>query len=234
MQVAILAGGKATRLGDLTFNRPKSLVLIEGKPFVDYQLKLLKNVGIKDVVICTGHLGAQIEDYVGNGDRFGLNIKYSHEVTPLGTAGALKNASCALQDVFLTLYGDSFLFLDIEAINSFFTSRSKMALMTVLKNYDQYDKSNTLVEGEIVAKYSKDEQVPGMVHVDYGASMFHKQVLDLIPDDGLYSLEDLFSGLAKRGELLAFEVVKRFYEIGSKKGIMEFTQFVKNEGLYLG
>ena len=62
MQVVILAGGKATRLGDLTLNRPKSLVLIEGKPFVDYQLKLLKNLGIMDIVICTGHLGEQIEE----------------------------------------------------------------------------------------------------------------------------------------------------------------------------
>ena len=187
-----------------------------------------------DIVICTGHLGEQIEDYVGNGDRFGVDIKYSHEITPLGTAGALRNASSSLQEVFLTLYGDSFLFLDIEAIKSFFTSRNKLALMTVLKNHDQYDKSNTLVDGEIVAKYSKDELVSGMVHVDYGASMFHKQVLNLIPDDVPYSLEDLFSGLAKRGELLAFEVEKRFYEIGSKNGIMEFTQFVKNEGLYRG
>lgn len=88
MQIAILAGGLATRLGELTKNEPKSLLKIQGKPFIEYQIKQIKKQRITDVVVCTGHLGEQIEHYLGNGKRYGLNIRYSHEDSPLGTAGA--------------------------------------------------------------------------------------------------------------------------------------------------
>jgi NDP-sugar pyrophosphorylase family protein len=92
VQVVILAGGLATRLGKLTENRPKSLVEILGKPFLAYQLELLKNNGISDIVLCTGHLGRQIRETFGDGSEYGVHIRYSHEENPLGTAGAVKNA----------------------------------------------------------------------------------------------------------------------------------------------
>ena len=90
MQVAILAGGLATRLGDLTRNKPKSMVKVLGKPFLEYQLELLKRLGIKNIILCIGHMGKQIERQFGNGSKYGVNIKYSLEDKLLGTAGALK------------------------------------------------------------------------------------------------------------------------------------------------
>ena len=107
MQVAILAGGLATRLGELTQNVPKSLLMIGDKPFLQCQLERLREGGIEDIVLCTGHLGHQIQDYFGDGRRFGVNLVYSHEEKPVGTAGALRLAEDRLQDPFLTIYGDS-------------------------------------------------------------------------------------------------------------------------------
>ena len=96
MQIVILAGGLGTRLGKLTRNTPKSLVRISGKPFLEYQLEFLKKGGIENILLCTGHMEEQIERYFGSGRKYGVNIKYSREDKPLGTAGALKQASVFL------------------------------------------------------------------------------------------------------------------------------------------
>lgn len=226
MQVAILAGGLATRLGALTREQPKSLVRVLGRPFLGYQLEFLRRGGIRDVVLCTGHLGGQIESYFGDGARFGVSIRYSREPKLLGTAGALKKAGALLQEVFFTLYGDSYLFLDFGLVWSYFKSQNSLALMTVYKNSDRYGQSNTAIEGNRVKRYSKKEKSPDMVYIDYGANILHKRVLDMIPEDGPYSLDDLFPRLAERGQLLAFEVKERFYEIGSPQGLQDFTELV--------
>ena len=121
MQVAILAGGLGTRLYPLTEPVPKSMLLIEEKPFLQYQLELLAVHGVCKVVLCVGHLGEQIRDYFGAGSRFGMHIVYSDEKErALGTAGALKFAEDLLADQFFVLFGDSYLMLDYAAIWGYF------------------------------------------------------------------------------------------------------------------
>lgn len=226
MQVAILAGGLATRLRELTKERPKSLVRVLEKPFLEHQLELLKKSAVKDIVLCLGHLGEQIERYFGDGGQYGVSIKYSFEDKPLGTAGAIKNAEPLLDEVFFTLYGDSFLFMDFSAVMSFFETRNKLALMTVYKNHDRYDRSNTTISGELVKQFSKGEKTKDMVYIEYGANIFRKRVLEMIPRGEFYSLDDLFLNLIEKQELLAYEVKERFYEIGSPQGLEDFKQFL--------
>lgn len=230
MQVVILAGGLATRLRPITEEVPKSLIEIEGKSFLEYQLDFLKRGGVEDIVLCTGYLGEQVEKYCGDGSRFGMNIRYSHEGERLlGTAGALKKAERLLDDPFFTLYGDSYLFLNFAGVLSYFNSQNKLALMTVYKNQDRYDRSNTMIEGNMVKHYSKKERTEGMVYIEYGANLFRKEVLNLIPENQPYSLEQLFSKLIDEKELLAFEVSERFYQIGSPEGLEEFKKYVSQE-----
>ncbi len=227
MQVVILAGGLATRLRPLTSCRPKSMIRVLGKPFLEYQLEMLKQNGIKDIVLCLGYLGKHIESYFGDGKEFGMNIDYSYEEEPLGTAGALRKAEAMLEDPFFTIYGDSYLFLDFAAIVSFFKSQNKLALMTVYKNYNRYDKSNTVIEGSLVKKFSNKEKTEDMFYIEYGANIFRKKALKLIPEKEPSSLDELFTKLIEKEELLAFEVKERFYEIGSPQGLKEFEDFVR-------
>jgi MurNAc alpha-1-phosphate uridylyltransferase len=230
MQVVILAGGLATRLGDLTGDYPKSLLKIQGKPFLEYQLELLQRADIGNVVLCLGHLGEQIERYFGNGNRFGVNINYSIEDRPLGTAGALRNAKGLLDDVFFCIYGDSYLFIDFLKVMSYFKSQDKLALMTIFNNHDLFDKSNTAVKGNLVSRYDKNTKAGDMVYIDYGLSIFRKQALDMVPSDQFYSLEQLFPRLIAQRELLAYEVSERFYEIGSPQGLRDFKEYIKETG----
>ncbi len=229
MQVAIIAGGLATRLGELTKSQPKSMIMIEGKPFLAYQLEYLKKAGVRNVILCTGHLGQQIEDYFGDGSKFGISIEYSREDRPLGTAGALKRAESKLLDIFFTLYGDSYLFLDYKLALSHFKSKNKLGMMSVYKNRDLYDKSNTAVSDGMVKRYSKQEKTQDMVYIEYGANIFDKKVLEMIPQDKPYGLEDLFPRLIEKEQLAAYEVTERFYETGSKQGIQDFTEFIQGK-----
>lgn len=227
MQIAILAGGLATRLQPLTEKIPKSMIMINGKPFLQYQLEFLKKEGITDIVLCVGYLSEQIETYFGDGKRFGVNIKYNRERGRLlGTAGALKNAERLLEDVFFVMYGDSYLLLNFKEVMSYYKRFNKSALMVVYKNYDKYDKSNVVVEDGLVKKYDKKHKTKDMIYIDYGVSILRKEVLNMISENQVYSLEDLFPALIKQNEMLAFETQARFYEIGSRRGLEDFKKYV--------
>jgi len=199
MQAAILAGGLATRLKSFASSQPKSMVRVCGKPFLEYQLELLRNGGVRNIVLCIGHMGEQIEDYFGDGERFGVNIRYSREDNLLGTGGALKKAEELLEDVFFTMYGDSYLFLDFPDVMDYFRCQNKLALMTVYKNHDCYDRSNTAIEGKLVKKFSKKERDSDMVYIEYGANIMKREVLDMVPGSEFYPLEELFPQLIEKG-----------------------------------
>ncbi len=224
MQVAIIAGGLATRLGELSHSRPKSLIDINGEPFLHYQLEYLKKNGVSDVVLCIGHLGKLIQDHFRSGEAYGIKLKYSIESKPLGTAGALKHAAPLLNDIFVVMYGDSYFTLDFQAIYQYFLLKNHSALMTVFRNYNKYDRSNTDISSGYVVKYDKIEVSKDMIYIDYGLNIFRKTVLESIPENSFYDLSSIFKELINKRDLLAYEVADRFYEIGSPEGLQEFQK----------
>jgi NDP-sugar pyrophosphorylase family protein len=230
-QVVILAGGKATRLGSLTKSRPKSMVMVGNRPFLELQINMLHASGVRNIILCLGHLSQQIRDFLGDGQRLDVKIIYSIEDKPLGTAGALKNAESLLSDTFMTIYGDSYLFLNLKEIASRFEKSRKLGLMTVYRNSGLYDRSNTAIDNNgLVVKYDKQD-TSGLEYIDYGLSVFRKQVLDWIPRGKYYPLEEVFRNLINMKELIAFETQERFYEIGSPAGLVEFQKFVEGSKL---
>src|SRR5277367_909499 len=116
MQVAIMAGGRGTRLGEYTRAIPKPMVAIGGVPNLEHQVRLAARHGFLRVLLLVSHLADQIEAHFGDGQSFGVEIKYSVEDPPLGTAGALFHARDLLEDRFLVLYGDVFVDCDLQRI----------------------------------------------------------------------------------------------------------------------
>ena len=221
MQAVILAGGLATRLRPLSEKNPKSMVLVNKKPFLEYQLDLFKRSGVFDVLLCVGHLGDSIEEYFGDGKKFGVNLTYSRERKRLlGTAGALKNAEKLLEKEFFLIYGDSYLPMNYREPLKLFHSLDKMGLNVVYKNHDKYEKSNMAVKDALVVKYSKDRG-KDLMYIDAGLSIFKKRVLELIPSNQVFQLTEVFNELIRKRELLAFETKRRFYQIGSFEGLEE-------------
>ena len=232
MQMVILAGGLGTRLRPLTHELPKVLVPVDGKPFLHHQIELLKEHGIRDIVLCVGHLGDQIRACFGEGDRLGVRIRYSEERRMLlGTAGALKNAEPLLEDDFFLLYGDSYLLVDYREVMRYFRNGAcGLGLMVVYRNADHYERSNVVVRDGRVAVYDKEGRTPGMEYINYGLSVLRREALSLVPAGRPFSQEELYRLLIERGELLAWETDYRFYEIGSERGLAEFRELVASGG----
>ena len=228
LPVAILAGGLATRLRPLTETIPKSLVEINGEPFLWHQLRLLRAKGVDHVVLCVSHLGEMVRDSVGDGRDFGIRIEYSFDgPVLLGTAGALKMALPLLGEYFFVLYGDSYLPIDYHAVETSFRASGKAGLMTVYRNEGKWDASNVeFTDGHILA-YNKKQRTPEMQFIDYGLGILRASVLDRVPTDVPFDLATLYQELVAAEELAGFEAPHRFYEIGSFDGITELSAYLK-------
>ena len=225
--VAILAGGLATRLGPLTDRVPKSLLQVAGRPFLLHQLELLKRQGIERVVLCVGHMGRQIEALVGDGSEHDLEIHYSYDGERLrGTGGALLRALPLLGETFFVTYGDSYLPCDIDQVEQAFRARGRLALMTLLRNDNRWDRSNVrYVDGELV-EYDKRRPHDEMRHIDAGFLMFAAQAFASRAAEAVFDLGELCQDLLRRGELAGLEIEQRFYEIGSIGGMLEADAFL--------
>lgn len=225
--VAILAGGRATRLGALSRDVPKAMIPVAGRPFIDHQLELLRRNGIEQVVLCLGHLSDQIVAHVGNGERFGLRVRYAFDGERLlGTGGAIRRAGPLLGSSFWVLYGDSYLDFDYPAALGRFLAHPDEALMAVYRNQGRWDQSNVVFQDGKVACYDKRNPSPDMAYIDYGASLYRATVLSRIPADEPYDLGELQHELAAEGRMLGYEVSQRFYEIGSAEGIQEAERYL--------
>ena len=228
LPIAILAGGLATRLGELTRDTPKSLLEIENKPFIYWQLSLLKRKGIEKVVLCLSHKSEMIKNYVQDGSKFGLSVEYSFDgETQLGTGGAIKNALNYLGDKFMVLYGDSYLDVDFKEIENKYLKSKMPALMTVYRNENQFDQSNVYFEEDVIKEYNKGDNDSKFKFIDFGLNFFEKKVFDNYSNSQKFDLAEVCSFLAKSGKLGGYEVKNRFYEVGSKLGIQEFQQYIK-------
>jgi N-acetyl-alpha-D-muramate 1-phosphate uridylyltransferase len=224
--VAIIAGGLATRLRPLTETIPKALVDFHGEPFVAHQLRLLSGMGIRHVVMCIGFLGSMIRAAVGTGETFGLVVEYSEDGPALlGTAGAVRRAIPLLGESFFVLYGDSYLPCDYAAVQRAFELNGKDGLMTVYRNEGRLDASNVEFQGGQIVIYDKKQRTATMNHIDYGLGVFHKRAFDTV-GEGWADLAGVYQTLLRRGQLAAYEVPQRFYEIGSAQGIEELRQYL--------
>jgi MurNAc alpha-1-phosphate uridylyltransferase len=224
MQCVILAGGRGTRLGPLTQDLPKALVDVGGRPFLEYQLELLRTGGVNEIVLCVGYLGSVVERTIGDGSRLGLSIRYSHDgPVPLGTAGAVRNALPMLGESFLVTYGDTLLTVDHSAVARAHASSGLPALMTVLENENSYGPSNAVVDGGLVVAYCKTPPPQNGRWIDYGLLGFDRAVIE--HSTGA-DLEPVLAELAGERRLAAYEVDERFYEIGDEAGLAETTEFV--------
>ena len=231
MQAVILAGGLGTRLRPLTETIPKALIPVKGRPFVDYQLDLLRQSDISDFVFCVGHLGEKVQRHLGNGSAYGCRIRYSHDgPSLLGPAGALKGAERFLQNRFFVTYGDAYLRAPYREIMESLVSSGKLAVMSVYRNKNRFGKSDIVVKRDAVVRYDKTRRVEGMDWINYGVTALMKDALALIPEGVFWDEEAFYGSLIKRGELLAFEVTKRFYEIGTPNSLFEFEGFIGKQG----
>jgi NDP-sugar pyrophosphorylase family protein len=232
-QCVVLAGGLGTRMRPITETIPKALIPVAGRPFVDWQLRLLSEQGVEEVVFCIGHLGEMLRDWVGEGARWGVTANWVDEGDRLrGTAGALRLAldRGALADDFFVLYGDSYLPIDMRAVRQAWQASGQPALMTVLRNEGRWDTSNAIFRNGLVALYDKRRpaaSIAEMHWIDYGLSILNRDVIAThVPAAVEADLSDLMHELSRTGRLAGYEVFERFYEIGSQSGLRDLETYL--------
>jgi len=217
LTVAILCGGLGTRLKPLTDTVPKSLVEVDGKPFIDWQLELIASQGIERVVLCTGYLGEQIKGHVGTGKQFGLEIEYSFDGPELlGTAGAIRKALPRLGSQFGVLYGDVYPLYDLMKAYKAFQYRDADAMMAVRCP----GRKNVIYEDETVYGYGHGNCG------DAGFSLFEPDIFRRHVSSGL---GEVFGDLADEDRLAGYEVTEPVYEIGSLEGLAAFRRYVVHD-----
>ncbi len=132
MKGIIIAGGLGTRLRPVTYHRPKPLVPVANRPFLEYQVALLKQHGIDDLVFATNYMADKIEGHFGDGTRFGVRMRYAIEETPLGTGGAIRNAADRFPGETVAVFnGDVLTDFDLGRVLSFHHRKQAVATITL-------------------------------------------------------------------------------------------------------
>jgi NDP-sugar pyrophosphorylase family protein len=232
MQCIILAGGLGTRLGDRTADKPKAMLTIAGEPFIRHQLRLLRDGGVDDVVMCIGYRGLLIEDEVARHCPTGMSIRCVSDGQRLrGTAGAIRRAveHGFTDERFLVLHGDSYVLTDLGDVWRSFDADKYRCLMTVWRG-GTLDESNAGVsDGRVVIFRSGGNAMhhPSLNHIDCGLGVITADtLLDLVPPGVPYDLADMYESIAAQGTLQAYEVDERFHEIGSESGLAELDRLL--------
>ncbi len=230
MQTVILCGGLGTRLGAFAAGLPKSLVPVAGRPFIEWQLELLRNAGLCRALLCVGHKAAMIQAHLGDGSRFNMKLLYSIEPEQglLGTGGALLQAMPMLESAFFVLYGDSFLPTDYRPIIDAFTASSLPAMMSVFRNQGRWDASNVCASNGLVTHYSKATRPGEADFIDYGLTALKREALQpYIGKQPPFDLGLVYADLVAAAKMAAFEVTERFYEIGSPESLGELDAMLR-------
>jgi len=213
MQAMIIAGGLGTRLRPITKIIPKPMVSICNKPFLEYQINHLRKFPINKLILCVGYLGEKIEEYFKDGKNFGIDIVYSYEKEPLGTAGAIKNAEHLIDsNPFIVMNGDTYSKLNFQALFSTHKKNKNLVTMVITnasnpQEQELIESRNNLITGFYKRNTSEHKEYLSknpFSSINAGIYIFDKQIFNLIPSKKKISLEnDIFPHLI--GQIQTFE-----------------------------
>ncbi|MDG6922618.1 MAG: nucleotidyltransferase family protein [Nitrososphaerota archaeon] len=197
MKAVILAGGYGKRLKPLTNDRPKPMIEILGVPILEWQIDWLHRHNINDIVICVGYLHAVVENYIGSGKKFGVSVGYSLEEEPLGTGGALKNATSSISGPsFLVMNGDVLTDLDPWKLVKDFTPNmmGSMASVPLTSPFGIIEIEKGLAIG------FREKPVLSDYWINAGVYCLSSDILDILPDKGNIEMT-IMPRLAKEARL---------------------------------
>ncbi len=230
MQALILAGGKGTRLRPLTIYTPKPIVPVLNRPFLIYQIEILRHAGIEDITLSLNYQPDKIEHLLGDGSDYGVKLRYLTEPQPLGTGGAYKFAEDAIRETTVVFNGDVLTDLDVSKVVEFHGQKKAAAtiVLTPVENPSAYGLVETETNGRVLRflEKPKPEELAGLTtkNINAGIYVLEPGVLDLIPANENVSFEynvfpDLLSG---EKEFFAFVMNAEYWrDIGTPESYLQ-------------
>jgi len=214
-QAVILAGGKGTRLGEITREVPKPMLPIGDRPFLDYLIEMIERHGYEDILLLGGYRGEVLEAAYDGRRIGGATTRVMREQAPLGTAGALTVARGALDPRFLMMNGDAFFDINLRALEQ--ASRQSGAMATLaLRSVEDAARYGRVVEerGKVVAFLEKDTSRPGPGIINGGIYVLKREILELVRELPCSLEQDVFPVLVERGQIRALKFDGYFLDIG--------------------
>jgi mannose-1-phosphate guanylyltransferase len=228
MKAMILAAGKGTRVRPLTYDLPKPMIPILGKPVMAYLVEYLASYGVREIMVNVSYLHHKIEEYFGDGSQYGVQIGYSFEgytnergevvAEPLGSAGGMKKIQQFghfFDDTTIVICGDAL--IDLDLASALFEHKNKGAMASVITKEVPWDKVNNYgvvvmdQDGRVQSFQEKPEQHEALSNfASTGIYIFEPEVIDLIPADTMFDIgSELFPLMAKKN--LPFYAQQRFF-----------------------
>lgn len=226
MKVIILAGGKGSRMGDITREVPKPMVRIAGNPILEHQIDLVKRFNLKELIILTGYKGEVIENHFGDGKEWGVNITYRREATPLGTAGAVKEIEDCLDDDALVLYGDIIMDIDLDLFRSYHSAKRPIATIVAHPNDHPYDSDilDITDDNRVIAFHNKPHE-KNILRNLVNAAMYiiSPKIMNYIPGGSFSDFaKDIFPKLIISNEpVYAYNTPEYIKDIGTVERLKE-------------
>ncbi|MDX6542506.1 MAG: mannose-phosphate guanylyltransferase / phosphomannomutase [Gaiellaceae bacterium] len=203
MKAVVMAGGEGTRLRPLTSNQPKPMVPVVGKPCMEHIIELLQRHGLEDVVVTVAFLPQAIRSYFGDGESMGLNIEYSVEESPLGTAGSVRLAAGKLDDTFLVISGDALCDVDLTKLVEFHKEREASVTIGLKSVENPLEFGIVVTDSEGRVERFLEKPSWGQVFSDTintGIYVLEPEVLNHVPTDRPYDFsKELFPLLLEMG-----------------------------------
>lgn len=229
-KAVILAGGKGTNLRPYTYEIPKSLLPIKGKPILEYLIENCKKSNIVDIIICIGYLGDKIKEHFGNGERFGVKITYLTEKNPLLTGGALKKARQLLSDSsFILLYGDIITDLVLGDLISFHKNQNGIATIALTTVDSPTTFGQLKLHGTMLTNFYQKAQKNKVESnlINCGMYVFEPDIFSFFPKQDSFSLEDVIETLIKKKKVSGFVFEGQWYDVGTPEHYEEAIQRFK-------
>lgn len=228
-QTVILAGGRGTRLRPLTDTVPKPMIKFHGKPFLEYLINNLREQGITRILLLLGYLPEVINNYFGNGDRFGIHIDYSITEEVNDTGRRIKLAESQIDEYFMLMYCDNYWPLRLKDMLEQYERMNVEGQITVYSNKDGYTKDNVRVENGYAVQYDKSRTMPDLKGVDIGYAIFNKTVLRYLPDDNILFEKTVYPKLVENRQLAAYTTDHRYYSVSSFERLELTEAFLRGE-----
>lgn len=215
-KAVILAGGKGTRMRPFTYEMPKPMIPVQGKPLLQHIIELLRKYEIRDIILSTGYMGEKIKEYFGNGSRFGVDLTYIEEKSEMGTAGSLNLMKNLLNGTFLMFNGDVLANIDLHDLIAFHRENNAVATIALTQVRDASRFGVARLKGSKILEFIEKPETTGRSKlINAGIYVLEPEVIGYVPEGRAMMEMDVFPKLAEEGRLYGYPFDGQWFDTGT-------------------